>query len=318
MDGKEYQDAEQARVRRKQVSSDEATKYVTGESKAVSQVSPMLQSLAGKATLNGYGNRSTRIGAMRQAQKIHGNRAVQRAMSGQVVVQRIGWQRPDGDDLSPYLYLNWNKSGWGVDYGAGFAGNDRTDILSFNGSTGLIEDDKGNISLGIRGSGGILRHIIDATDAKGEFGVGTADFDWSIGDEGASFGGGASAVEASYTGGKADPSSKSDEILHGGFSIGPGLAFRTHWSDEDKDNELEYGAGFDAGPVSFDYKTEFGGPSEPRRGGEPEDLSPTPDSYDPNAPNKSMKNHPFFQMFRASTDGITNAGRKAINWLSNW
>lgn len=41
-----------------------------------------------------------------------------------------------------------------------------------------------------------------------------------------------------------------------GVSFPPIGGIRGHWSDDDRDGHREYGFGIDAGPISFDYKTE--------------------------------------------------------------
>jgi hypothetical protein len=53
-----------------------------------------------------------------------------------------------------------------------------------------------------------------------------------------------------------DPNSDTDSAEHIGLSEGLGAAFRIHDSDADHDGNREYGFGFDAGPVSFDAKSE--------------------------------------------------------------
>lgn len=58
-----------------------------------------------------------------------------------------------------------------------------------------------------------------------------------------------------------DPLRADDRIV----KFGAGVSFppiwkigggRVHWSDDDRDGHREYGFGIDAGPISFDYKTE--------------------------------------------------------------
>jgi Domain of unknown function (DUF4157) len=75
-------------------------------------------------------------------------------------------------------------------------------------------------------------------------------------DTGFAVGASANILEGSISGGRQDKNSTTDEWARFGLSAGEGGAARGYWGDADNDGHREYGFGFDAGPVSFDVKTE--------------------------------------------------------------
>jgi hypothetical protein len=75
-------------------------------------------------------------------------------------------------------------------------------------------------------------------------------------DRGASLGASAYAVQAKGTFGNIGMTRGGDSEVGFGVGAGVGAAGRLHWADEDNDGFREYGFGFDAGPFSFDYKSE--------------------------------------------------------------
>ncbi len=166
-------------------------------------------------------------------------------------------KKPGANDVGPYGYIGLNKSGWGLDYGFGLKGGSNADLLSFNGSGGLMTDDKGNTRFGARFGGGLAK--VGGTGPDGDVSVdaggGTIAGDWSVGTDGASLGGAANIAEGNATA-KHLPFGTS---VHAGLSAGEGAALRLHWGDEDGNGIREFGFGADAGPGSFDIKTEAPG-----------------------------------------------------------
>jgi hypothetical protein len=75
-------------------------------------------------------------------------------------------------------------------------------------------------------------------------------------DTGFALGASANLLEGSISGGTQDAASNTDEWMRFGLSAGSGGALRGYWGNADADTHREYGFGFDAGPVSFDIKTE--------------------------------------------------------------
>ena len=75
-------------------------------------------------------------------------------------------------------------------------------------------------------------------------------------DTGFAVGASANILEGSISGGRQDAHSSTDQWGRFGLSAGEGGALRGYWGDADNDKHREYGFGFDAGPVSFDVKTE--------------------------------------------------------------
>lgn len=110
-----------------------------------------------------------------------------------------------------------------------------------------------------KGSGGLLppNRVF-----KFDVGEGTASVERSAGEDGMAFGMQANAGEASVTygtSGTRNPDgnpSDLDQTTRVGVSEGEGFAVRVHYGDDDHDGNPEFGGGFDAGPVSFDVKSE--------------------------------------------------------------
>jgi hypothetical protein len=135
------------------------------------------------------------------------------------------------------------------------------DIANVHLGAGHFTDENGEETVGLRVHGGGLSGQ-DHTDDAGnpdemEFGVGTFDGGIYMNDETAVLGGQASAGELAFTlGSDADANSQSDTNVRGGISAGPGFAVRAHYGDTDGDQTRELGFGVDAGPVSFDVRSE--------------------------------------------------------------
>lgn len=78
----------------------------------------------------------------------------------------------------------------------------------------------------------------------------------SVGNSGFTAGVGTNLIGGAMTFGDFTDGSDIESSTRFGLSVGDNVGARTHWGDEDGDGQREYGFGFDAGPVSFDYKTE--------------------------------------------------------------
>lgn len=130
---------------------------------------------------------------------------------------------------------------------------DVLDMFTLSGRQGYADDWMGQ-SL----SAGLLKAGFNQGEKdgfSGDIGIGTASYDASVSDSTASLGLQANAIEGSLTYSNL-ASAETGRTVRAGASWGLGAAGRAHYGDEDNDGWREYGFGFDAGPVSFDYKTE--------------------------------------------------------------
>jgi hypothetical protein len=64
----------------------------------------------------------------------------------------------------------------------------------------------------------------------------------------------ANAVSGGVSFGSQDPSSSSNEQMHGGLSAGAGLDARAQWGTDENGN-IRVGGGLDVGPASVDFST---------------------------------------------------------------
>jgi len=169
-----------------------------------------------------------------------------------------------GQTPGPYYYSKVNKQGgqeggFGAFHGEGDIGGVPVtdDLLGFNEKVGAW-DENGSTRYGFNANANVAKMTFNqGGDISGDVGAGTASADASFNpDTGVSVGAQANIVEGSVTFGAPSNKSDTDESVRFGLSEGVGAAGRLHWGDTDKDNNREYGFGFDAGPVSFDVKTE--------------------------------------------------------------
>jgi hypothetical protein len=133
------------------------------------------------------------------------------------------------------------------------------DLVTGQGRAGSWTDpDTGDFRVGVQGSSGLYKQKWGNQNSPAQFdmGVGTGSFDYSRGEDGLSVGAQASMAEAALTAGQPSDKRAVDEQVRIGLSAGSGGAGRVHWGDKDRDGHREYGFGVDAGPVSFDIKTE--------------------------------------------------------------
>lgn len=130
----------------------------------------------------------------------------------------------------------------------------RMDVLTLSARQGYSDDWMGQLI-----NGGLFKVGFNQDNENnglsGDVGVGTFGAEASISDSTASVGLQANAIEGSMTYSNI-ASADIGRSVRGGLSRGLGAAGRVHYGDADNDGWREYGFGFDAGPVSFDYKTE--------------------------------------------------------------
>lgn len=169
-----------------------------------------------------------------------------------------------GQAPGPYYYSKVNQQGgqeggFGAFHGEGDIGGVPVtdDLLGFNEKVGAW-DENGSTRYGFNANANVAKMTFNqGGDISGDVGAGTASADASFNpDTGVSVGAQANIVEGSVTFGAPSNKSDTDESVRFGLSEGVGAAGRLHWGDTDKDGNREYGFGFDAGPVSFDVKTE--------------------------------------------------------------
>lgn len=169
----------------------------------------------------------------------------------------------EGEEPRGHAYAKQNEAG-GVE--AGFAGmQGSTDIGGVpidykypyaEGRAG-VWDENGARRWGIKGNAGLGRLDINkGGDISGDVGIGTVSVEASAGEDGATLGIGASAIEGSVTIGKFSKERDNEEMLRLGGSVGPSAGARLHWGDSDDDGYREYGFGLDIGFFSGDVKTE--------------------------------------------------------------
>ncbi len=131
---------------------------------------------------------------------------------------------------------------------------DVLDMFTLSGQQGYADDWWGQAL-----SGGVMKLGINKDEEddgfSGEVGVGTFGYDASVSDSTASLGLQANLAEVAATYSNLG-SAETGRLWRFGLSEGIGGAGRVHYGDKDNDGWREYGFGFDAGMVSFDYKTE--------------------------------------------------------------
>jgi len=80
--------------------------------------------------------------------------------------------------------------------------------------------------------------------------------EFSGGNDGFTIGAGTNLIGGAVTMGDFTKGSDTEQSTRFGLGIGDNVGLRGHWTDEDGDGQTEYGFGFDAGVVSYDFKSE--------------------------------------------------------------
>lgn len=128
------------------------------------------------------------------------------------------------------------------------------DVMQAQGHFGGWSDADGKTQYGAELDAAVVRTGIERGGALGPVGFNVAAFDANanakVSNETASLGAQANIIGGSISGGT------DEHNFQLGGSIGVGAGGRVHYGDADGDGVREYGFGFDAGPVSFDMKSE--------------------------------------------------------------
>ena len=254
---------------------------------------PYSTALLGNPGLQGRGNTPGRVSVMQNAQATYGNRALQRTVgqstgsagTNSLPVQRF-WPTPVGTSLSGnklpasgeggYGFWEDNKSNLDIPglpfdvplhdvsggFGIGFGG---TPMFAGGMDIGNWDAGNGNSRYGARGNIGLV------PDMRGNVGnvlgqplelegqMLAANGELSLGGNGFSAGAGASLFAGGGTLGDFSQNSQnetSEQTTRMTVGAGVGAGGRLHWGDSDGDGYQEFGYGVDAGPISFDIKSE--------------------------------------------------------------
>ncbi len=174
----------------------------------------------------------------------------------------------DGEAQGPYAFASANRDAHGnargystgIGLAHGQSGGASYDVLSANANFGGWRDAGGDTNVGFGADAQVAKFGIAPGGPLGNFGfdVGALDAsaNASFNKNTAGIGAQANLIEGSVSHGTSDRNSADDRFIRLGGSVGVGAAGRVHYGDADGDGRREYGFGFDAGPVSFDYKTE--------------------------------------------------------------
>jgi hypothetical protein len=139
---------------------------------------------------------------------------------------------------------------------------EKLDYVSVNGNIGIFGDpNKKNMRGGLKADAQLFN---GTTGNNGFFGGSLgldgglfgANAEQSIGQDGFTFGAQSYVTQGGVRIGDVSKSEVNDEQLRVGGGVGLGASGRLHWGDQDDDGRKEIGFGFDAGPLSFDLKTE--------------------------------------------------------------
>jgi hypothetical protein len=129
-----------------------------------------------------------------------------------------------------------------------------TQVASANGGIGKFQNRAGETNTGIGGNAQLLRMTTPTTSETPvgvEFGLGTASGGATMNKSTLEIGGLANVMEGALRLGN------QSHNMRIGSALGMGAAGRLHYGDADNDGLRELGFGVDAGPVSFDVKTEL-------------------------------------------------------------
>lgn len=167
------------------------------------------------------------------------------------------------DDIANLMYSEDDEREAGGSSSLGFGlwsgplgDGDRADLLYGRARHGEWRDQEGRTNRGTELDGAGLRYSGTVPDAAlGPIAVDgsflTANAHRKINEETASIGAQANLAEGSVTVGDKENSARL------GLGLGLGFGGRAHYGDSDGDGVRELGFGFDAGPVSFDVKSEL-------------------------------------------------------------
>jgi hypothetical protein len=180
--------------------------------------------------------------------------------------------RGDHSGEEDMFYGHGRTSDWGAQGGFGLqspehnvlGGRLTSDLLTGSGFAGGRVEDDGSVTHGSGAAGqvGGLDMNWGEKGSGGHYGgldvdVLGAGVEASLNmDKGATVGASAYVAQAKGTLGNIGTTVGGDSEVGFGLAYGVGAAGRLHWEDADNDGYREYGFGFDAGPVSFDYKGE--------------------------------------------------------------
>ncbi len=172
----------------------------------------------------------------------------------------LGWYQDPNAPLDLYMHASNNSDQYNenLEVGLGMLHGPNGDVMSANAQLGVWGDEKGQ-RIGARGNAQMAKgNAFSQENGLGvEGSVFSAGAEMSAGSDGATIGAGASVIDGAVTvGGFNRDDSWADSQVRGGLGFGVGAAGRLHWSDTDQDGVEEVGFGFDAGPVSFDVKSE--------------------------------------------------------------
>ncbi len=174
----------------------------------------------------------------------------------------------DGEAAGPYAYASANRDqhgnargfSTGIGLAHGQSDGAQYDVLSANGHFGGWRDQGGETNVGFGADAQVAKFGIQPGGPLGNFGLEVGALDasanGSFNSSTAQLGAQANLIEGAVSHGTSDRNSADDRFIRLGGSVGVGAAGRVHYGDADHDGRREYGFGFDAGPVSFDYKTE--------------------------------------------------------------
>ncbi len=175
-------------------------------------------------------------------------------------ISSIGW-RPEETE-GPYMHAS-EMAGRNLQVGVGglhkqFEDGSHLDAHSANLDFGVFGNENNNdLRIGGKADAQMFSGSTDPNYHAGvDGGVFGANAEMSAGQDGATIGAGAYAIQGAARAGDLTSKEANDEQIRSGLGLTMGAAGRAHWGDKDKDGLREYGFGFDFGPLSFDMKTE--------------------------------------------------------------
>ena len=147
------------------------------------------------------------------------------------------------------------STGAGLYSGRSPDGTVRGDVLEAQLHFGGWRDEVGKSTKGVEGDASLARFSMPLGGPLGPFGfeAGVLNANAAVKqtDETTTIGAQANLLEGAVQLGN------QEEYLRVGGSLGVGAGARFHYGDADGDGAREYGFGFDAGPLSFDFKNEL-------------------------------------------------------------
>ena len=206
----------------------------------------------------------------------------------------------------------------GVEIGGGLGqlragnGDQSLNIDLLTARAGATQTDDGST---IGGEANLFKYQQDYGAIDFTAGVGNAYANATFTEDVTGIGAGAIAYQAYGHYADPDPTRSDDTSIGFGLSAGPSAGARHHHSDDDKDEIRELGVGFDAGPVSFDFKSEVlgelagdGGPKGPTM--HPFELylakkNPNYKKGDPLPPPESEEEPEWWEFWKGPDNGPT-------------